>query len=63
MQSGFITYRCGYCGKENETFVDTSAGIEQSYVEDCSVCCRPNVVTILIDESSGTLRIEAVFEG
>lgn len=63
MQSGFITYRCGYCGEENETFVDPSAGIEQSYVEDCSVCCRPNVITIFIDESSGAFRIEAVFEG
>jgi hypothetical protein len=63
MQSGFVTYQCGYCGEENETFVDTSAGIEQSYVEDCTVCCRPNIVTIFIDGASGVLRIEAEFEG
>jgi hypothetical protein len=63
MQSGVVTYRCGFCGEENETFVDPSAGKEQSFVEDCSVCCRPNIVTILIDEQSGVLRIEAEFEG
>lgn len=63
MQSRCLAYRCGYCGEENETFVDPSAGFEQSYVEDCSVCCRPNIVTIFIDESSGAIRIEAEFEG
>jgi len=63
MQSGFVTYQCGYCGEENETFVDPSAGMEQTYVEDCSVCCRPNVIKLSIDESSNALRIEVEFEG
>jgi hypothetical protein len=63
MQSGFVTYQCGYCSEENETFVDPSAGMEQTYVEDCSVCCRPNVIRLSIDESSNALRIEVEFEG
>jgi hypothetical protein len=57
------TYRCAVCGEENETFVDLSAGSAQSYVEDCAVCCRPNILHIMIDESTGGISLEAEFEG
>ena len=43
-----ITYQCPSCGEENETFVDISGGRKQVYTEDCTVCCRPNVLTITI---------------
>ncbi|MDD0975157.1 CPXCG motif-containing cysteine-rich protein [Pseudomonas fontis] len=33
-------YDCPYCGEEVETTVDLSAG-DQSYIEDCQVCCKP----------------------
>ena len=33
-------YTCGYCGEVVETTVDASAGSQQSYVEDCAVCCK-----------------------
>jgi transcription elongation factor Elf1 len=33
-------YDCPYCGEENETTLDLSAG-DQEYIEDCQVCCRP----------------------
>ena len=56
-------YNCSICGVENEAFIDPSAGLHQTYVEDCSVCCRPNVLTILIDEDSGSVTVEAEFEG
>jgi hypothetical protein len=56
-------YICSICGIENEAFIDPSAGVRQSYVEDCSVCCRPNVLTIVIDEESGSVTVEAEFEG
>ena len=26
--------------------VDPSAGSKQSYVEDCQVCCKPNILQI-----------------
>lgn len=60
---GFITYFCAYCGQPNETFVDVSAGAHQRYVEDCAVCCRPNVLRIRIDEESGEISIESEYEG
>ena len=49
-------YTCAYCGEPNTTFVDLSAGGQQSYVEDCQVCCQPNVLFLAIDEE--TLDIE-----
>ena len=39
-----ITVHCPYCGEPFESAVDTSVE-EQTYVEDCAVCCRPIVVT------------------
>jgi hypothetical protein len=35
---------CPYCWERIGVAVDTSVP-EQQYVEDCSVCCRPIVVT------------------
>jgi cysteine-rich CPXCG protein len=43
MQAGF---QCAGCGEWNETTVDESAGRSQGYVEDCQICCRPNVLHI-----------------
>lgn len=31
---------CPYCGEPVELVIDASAG-DQSYIEDCEVCCRP----------------------
>jgi len=36
---------CPYCGEEFETTIDCSAG-DQSYIEDCYVCCQPIEFTI-----------------
>jgi hypothetical protein len=43
-------YLCAYCGEENDLFVDMSGGMLQRYVEDCQVCCRPNLLTVSIGE-------------
>ena len=37
-------FRCAGCGEWNETVVDESAGNRQAYVEDCQVCCKPNML-------------------
>ena len=58
-----ITFRCAVCGEPNETFVDESAAADQEYVEDCQVCCRPNILRIHIDEETKEVRVEAEFEG
>jgi hypothetical protein len=50
-----VSYVCDACGEEIVIPVDTSQGDEQSFVEDCPVCCRPNVVQVHID-SDGSVR-------
>ena len=49
-------YSCAFCGEINTIFVDLSAGMSQSYVEDCQVCCRPNLLSLQVDED--TLDVE-----
>jgi hypothetical protein len=38
------------CGEQIVVPIDLSAGTSQVYVEDCPVCCRPNVVHVEIDD-------------
>lgn len=39
---------CPYCWEQIEVAVDCTVG-EQSYVEDCHVCCRPIHFQIHVD--------------
>ena len=55
-------YVCAFCGETNSTFVDISAGMQQSYTEDCQVCCRPNVLYINIDEASFEIEIQSDYQ-
>jgi hypothetical protein len=55
-------FQCAGCGEWNDTVVDESAGSRQSYVEDCQVCCKPNVLRIEWDKSAETYTISADLE-
>jgi hypothetical protein len=44
------SYICDSCGEEIVVPIDVSSGSCQEYVEDCPVCCSPNVIHIEIDE-------------
>lgn len=44
------TYICDACGEEIVVPIDVTAGTVQEYVEDCPVCCRPNVIHVEIDD-------------
>ena len=55
------TYVCDACGEEIVIPIDLSAGSEQCYVEDCPVCCRPNNVSLSIDEF-GNVRARSDLE-
>ena len=55
------SYICDACGEEIVVPIDASAGMEQEYVEDCPVCCRPNVIHVeLFDD--GEIRVWAEAE-
>jgi transcription elongation factor Elf1 len=51
-------YVCDACGEEIVIPIDLSAGKTQEYVEDCPVCCRPNVIHVEVEEN-GELRVWA----
>ena len=41
-------FTCPYCWEEISFVLDLSAG-EQTYIEDCEVCCRPIQVRYTVD--------------
>ncbi|HVL00765.1 MAG TPA: CPXCG motif-containing cysteine-rich protein [Dongiaceae bacterium] len=43
-----VQVQCPYCGEDFTILVDCSEP-EQSYVEDCQVCCRPIQMDVNID--------------
>ena len=55
-------FQCAGCGEWNTTTVDATAGRRQSYVEDCQVCCRPNILHVEYDVSSEEFSITAELE-
>jgi hypothetical protein len=40
---------CPYCSEEISMVLDTSVG-QQTYIEDCEVCCRPIEVRYTVED-------------
>jgi hypothetical protein len=55
-------FQCAGCGEYNETVVDETGGSRQQYVEDCQVCCKPNVLTVRWNASDEEYDINAELE-
>ena len=55
-------FQCAGCGAWNETDVDESASRNQTYVEDCQVCCKPNLLHIECDWQTEEVAIRAELE-
>ena len=56
-----VSYVGDSCGEEIVVPIDLSSGSEEEYVEDCPVCCRPNVIHVDVHEN-GNLRVWAEAE-
>ena len=52
-------YICPTCGERIVIPVDRSAGPDQQYVEDCPVCCNPNVIHLEFFEDDQPPRVWA----
>ena len=59
VESGF---QCAGCGEWNSVRMDESSGRRQSYIEDCQVCCKPNVLRIEYDLAAQEFVIRAELE-
>lgn len=55
-------YSCAFCGESSTTFVDLSAGFQQSYIEDCQVCCRPNILYVTVDDQTLLVEIQTDYD-
>ena len=60
--SAETAYVCPECGEEIVVPLDISAGESQEYVEDCPVCCHPNVIHVELDGDNGEARVWAEAE-
>lgn len=48
-----LVWTCQYCGFHNDLWSDLTIKGKQDFIEDCSICCRPNriIITLDIDEN------------
>lgn len=49
MLTDVASLQCPYCWETIDVVVDCSVD-EQEYTEDCSVCCRPIIITVLAED-------------
>jgi len=55
-------YTCPTCGEFIVIPLDPSAGTDQQYVEDCPVCCHPNIIHVEFFEEGEPPRLWAESE-
>ena len=55
-------YTCPTCGEGIVIPLDPSGGADQTYGEDCPVCCNPNVIHVEFDPAWKTARVWAEAE-
>ena len=56
-------YTCDSCGEEIIIPLDPLAGESQQYVEDCPVCCRPNVIHVEVNDDDARIWAEPEQDG
>lgn len=42
-------FSCPYCAAPVTVLIDTSVA-EQTYIEDCEVCCRPTIIRYRVED-------------
>jgi hypothetical protein len=55
-------YTCPTCGETIIISVDRSGGDDQTYTEDCPVCCNPNLIHVEFFEPDDPPRVWAEAE-
>jgi predicted esterase YcpF (UPF0227 family) len=48
------SYVCDACGEEIVVPLDLTEGSSQTYIEDCPVCCRANIIHVEVDDDGNT---------
>jgi len=55
-------YTCPTCWEEIVIPLDATQGDEQTYTEDCPVCCHPNIIHVEFDKEWEAPRVWAEAE-
>jgi hypothetical protein len=55
-------FQCAGCGEWNDITVDDGGGPAQQYVQDCQVCCKPNLLKITFDREIEEYVVTAALE-
>lgn len=55
-------FLCACCGEENDITIDQLEGGNQEFVQDCSVCCRPNVIIARFNYHTNEFDLEVYQE-
>lgn len=53
------SFSCPHCGEPIDTFPDPGGPPRQEYIEDCSVCCRPVLISAILDAETDEFFVEA----
>jgi hypothetical protein len=53
-----VNIQCPFCGEVFTSFVDPSVP-DQSYIEDCQVCCRPIEFYCRVNPRNGRISVRA----
>lgn len=56
------SFLCAFCGEPTPIEVDPEDGQTQTFTMDCSVCCRPNVIHLLLATDGSPRSIQALPE-
>jgi hypothetical protein len=56
--TGSQVITCPHCWEQIEIVVDRSVS-EQQYIEDCSVCCHPILLSVIVPDDGSAAEIAA----
>ncbi len=51
---------CPYCGETSEVLID-STDLDQQYIEDCQICCKP-IIFLISKDPEGELEVRVYSE-
>lgn len=53
-------FQCPYCWEQISMLVDVSQN-EQTYIEDCEICCNPIQISVTIEHQEiSSFRVESI---
>lgn len=47
-------FECPYCGVENSVRLEVTGGRKQSFIQDCTICCKPIQISVEFENGEFT---------